>query len=147
VASDALSLNDIVRLLPQSLRPRFQSVGSYTHDVINEVLDEQRGKIRLSNSQIDFISCCVFIFLLDRFLNEGTAAARGAAKNFSDFGIKGFKIGQTTFTEDNENTRRGEMLAGSLKSVIGDPMVIKTIETSDTVRNLVERLISQMRHD
>lgn len=147
MASDALSLNDIIRLLPQSLRPRFQSIGGYARDVINEVLDEENSRIRLSNSQTDFISCCVFIFLLDRFFNEGTAAARGAAQNFSELGIKGFRIGRTTFTEDNEDTLRGAKLAVSLKLAVGDPVIIKVIESSATVRDLVEQLIARMPHD
>ena len=86
------------------------------------------------------IALLVVIAALRQFLQEGTRAATAAAEKAVSLGLTGFSIGRTLFTPNNENTRRGSVLAEALWAQIEDKRLKRLIDSQPSLSRLVEEL-------
>ena len=116
---------DIRTELPPSIRGRFDSLGAYVNAVISGIEDARRTprSRRLSLSVKQDIVLLVFIASLRQFLIEGSTAATAAANQVVSLEFAGFTVGTQFFAPDNENTRRGAVLAVALWSQIEEEFV------------------------
>ncbi len=146
MADDSPTLSDFVEQLPQRLQRRFESLGGYVRGIIDDEEDQLGQKLKLSAEDIRFIQTAVFIYFLDGFLRAGSQAARAASTTFEEFGLSGFQVGSTVFTRNNDNTRRGEVLADRLRAALENSPLSKYISTVPTMRELVSRLIREMQN-
>ena len=135
------SVSEIIKQLPPSLRRRFNSLGNYVEGIVREIRGADAP--RLSGRQFGFIHLIVFVYLLNRYLNEGSLAAEHAAIAASELGFESFTIGRTTFTKDNENTLLGRTLASALLASLEDSPVVGMVERATSVRSLVRDLLFQ----
>jgi hypothetical protein len=143
VTDEVPSVSEIVKQLPPSLRGRFNSLGNYVEGVVREIRGADAP--RLSGRQFGVIHLIVFVYLLNRYLNEGTLAAEHAAVAASELGFESFTIGRTTFTKDNENTLLGRTLANALLASLEDSSVVGMLQRATTVRSLVRDLLFKTR--
>jgi hypothetical protein len=142
------TLAALVKELPRRLQLRFEALGGYVRGVVGEegAPSVLRGR-PLSDDEVAFIQLLALVYSLDRFLRDGTRAARGAAKFFEGLGSDGFDVGKTRFTRNNEATNRGERLADGLRASITGTRFEQILLTSSSMRNLVRRLVKEMRRE
>ncbi|GIK40338.1 MAG: hypothetical protein BroJett011_41710 [Chloroflexota bacterium] len=140
----ASTVSDIIRTLPRKLQNRFESLEGYVRGVIAEEEDNLHRSIKLSDENIRFIQLAALIYLLETFFRAGTRSARGAAIIFEQFGSSGFQIGSATFTRDNYETRRGEVLADGLLRILSNTSLNKYIISANSMRELVSTLVKEM---
>lgn len=145
MAEGRLTIAEIVNQLPQKLQSRFESLGSYVRGVIQEERERLERDITVDTEDIQFIQLAALIYLLDSFMRTGTVAARNASSIFEQFGLAGFEIGSSRFTQSNENTLRGERLAQNLRSVIAATSLNRFITNSSSMRDLVIRLLNEIK--
>jgi hypothetical protein len=112
--------------------------------LIEEEISQSGRNIRLDQEDIQLIQLAALIYSLDSFFRVGSAAARAASITFEEFGLDGFQIGSTTFTRDNENTRRGEELATQMRRSISGTPLSRAIVTSPSMRRLITTLIREL---
>ena len=140
-----LSISEIIQQLPQKLQVRFNSLGKYVQGIIEE--SATIGKqIKLSSEDTQLIQLAALIYSLDSFLRAGSYAAKTAATTFEEFELGGFQVGSTLFTKNNENTRRGEILADKLRLTISQNRLGTLINSSSTMRELISKLVREMSH-
>lgn len=137
------TVSEIVRELPTSFRGRFDSLGQYVQALVREIRGQDAPP--LSAKRLSFIHLIVFIYLLKRYLEEGTKAAERAVKASHEFGFESFSVGRTVFAKGNDNTLRGRRLADLLISSIDEPSIVKALEESNNVRSLVRKLLYRTR--
>lgn len=135
------SITEIVKMLPYRLQLRFDSLSGYVLGMIDHIRSERRIEVRLSREEIQLIQLAAFIYTLDYFFRAGTRAASEASTTFERFRLEGFQVGKTQFTRDNENTRRGENLANSLRESIAGTRLDRIIRTSRSLDSLVQTLV------
>jgi hypothetical protein len=140
---DVPSVSQIVRQLPPSFRGTFNSLGQYVQGVIREIRGNDAPP--LSAKRLRFIQLMVFIYLLNRYLEEGTKAAERAVEISNELGFESFSIGRTVFSKDNENTMLGRRLAKELLSSVNEPALIEIFQQSNSVRSLVRNLLFKTR--
>lgn len=143
---ESFSISDIVQQLPRRLQVRFESLRGYVQGILDEENAKLNQQIKLTAEDIQFVQLAVFIYGLDGFFRAGSSAARGAASTFTSFGAKGgFQVGQSVFTEDNENTRRGDELASELQLAISNSPVSRLIKNASSMNALVRSLLSELK--
>jgi len=139
---------ELRRELPPALKARFDSLGSFVTSVIQEI--EKRGRVpekrRTSADVKQDIALLVFIASLREFLREGSRAAAAAAEKAVSLGLSGFTVGRQTFTPDNENTRRGNMLADALWEQIEDNRLRNLLDSDRSLSRLIEVLYAVSRN-
>lgn len=140
-----LSIPDIVNQLPQKLQLRFESLGSYVQGIIIEERDRLGRDIQLDNEDIQFIQLAALIYSLDSFFKGGTRAARNASFVFEQYGLQGFQVGSSTFTQNSAETLRGQRLAEALRRIIAGTSLNRFIVRSTSIRDLVVRLLREIR--
>lgn len=133
---------DIRTELPPSIRGRFDSLGAYVNAVISGIEDARRTprSRRLSLSVKQDIVLLVFIASLRQFLIEGSTAATAAANQVVSLEFAGFTVGTQFFAPDNENTRRGAVLAVALWSQIEDQRLKSLLTCELSISKLIEEL-------
>jgi hypothetical protein len=144
MVSEDLTVSEIIRLLPQKLQQRFNSLGRYVQGIIEEEEDKLGRDIEISHEDVQLIQMAAFIYSLDNFLRVGTSAARIASITFEQFGFGGFQVGSTTFTRNNHATRRGELLAQALRGTVADTPLYGHIISASTMQVLISTLVREM---
>lgn len=115
--------------------------------MIDEISAEGGKPVHLSRDDIQLIQLAAFIYTLGTFFRAGTHAARSAATLFEQFGMSGFQIGTTDFTQYNRNTRRGELLADDLmQSLLRTPLA-EIIMNAQTMKQLISTMIEEMTNE
>lgn len=147
MADDIPSIAEIVDLLPLKLQRRFDSLGGYVQGIIEEERDKGDSPFRLSAEDKQVVQLAAFIYMLDGFLRAGSRAAREASTTFESFGLSGFQVGSTHFTSDNLSTRRGELLAEELRSVVLQTSLGPYIRRARSMKDLVSWLIRDMTNE
>ena len=142
--NEEINVSAIIQQLPPNLQRRFLSLGSFVGGIIDEEITRSKKSNRLSQENIHLIQLAALIYSLDSFFRSGTAAARQASVTFEEFGSIGFQIGSTVFTKDNDNTRRGELLADELRKAIIGTQMSRAIQTSSTMQQLIITLIREI---
>jgi hypothetical protein len=139
---------DIRNELPPSVRGRFDSLGSFVNTVIRDIEDRRQlaESRRLPKEVRQDISLLVFVAGLRQFLMEGSRAATAAANEVASFEFSGFSIGNYVFTPDNENTRRGAVLAEELWARIEDHRLKNLLGSERSLSKLVEELYAVARN-
>lgn len=138
------SISFIVSQLPQKLQRRFESLGGYIRGIIDEENSRLNRAETLSTEDVQLIQFAALIYSLDSFFRAGSRSARSAATTFEQFGLSGFQVGSTTFTKDNYNTRRGEMLANKLQESISGSRLSSVIRNSATMTDLVLTMVREI---
>jgi hypothetical protein len=142
--SEAPRISEIVQQLPQKLQLRFTSLGNFVQGMIDEASATSGKTIKLGSDEVQLIQLAALVYSLDSFLRAGTNAARSASTVYEKFDIPGFQVGTTVFTRDNENTRRGELLAEELKKNILRTKLGSIIRNSSTMKELISTLIDEI---
>jgi hypothetical protein len=142
--SEAPRISEIVQQLPQKLQLRFTSLGNFVQGMIDEASATSGKTIKLGSDEVQLIQLAALVYSLDSFLRAGTNAARSASKVYEKFDMPGFQVGTTVFTRDNENTRRGELLAEELKKTILRTKLGSIIRNSSTMKELISTLIDEI---
>lgn len=141
------SISAIISQLPHKLQLRFESLGSYVRGIIAEE-SLRRGKdIELSTENIQLIQMAALLYSLDRFFRAGSSSARTAATVFEQFELSGFQVGSMTFTRNNYNTRRGDILADRLRETVMNSSLGAIIRNSATMRELIATMIQGISHE
>lgn len=135
------------RSLPRNLENRFTSLSAYVRSIIEAEQQRNKNFPKLSEKQINLIQLVVFVYSLDSFFRLGTTAAQNASNIFNQFEIRGFRIGQKSFTANNENTMLGENLANNLRESIIDTGLSKYIQNVTSIRELILNIIRDLRYD
>jgi hypothetical protein len=138
-----IDVTKIIERLPVKLKNRFQSLGSYVRNIIEEMTGNKR-QIHLSTEDIQLIQLAALIYSLDSFFRKGTKSAREASTIFEELGGEGFQVGSSIFTKNNENTQRGEILADDLRRVIDGSFISQPIQDSYTMHQLIITLIRKI---
>lgn len=132
------------------MQVRFDSLGGFVKGIAAEQEDpdagDQRTRRKLTPEELGFVQLLAFVYALESFLRNGTRAARSAALEFESLGLEGFTVGTTTFTPDNENTRRGEILAEQLKEIVRGTKYGTALEEARSLTTLVRRLLRDVRN-
>lgn len=136
---------------PKYISSRFYTINNYAWKAFfpDNSLNERLRKIdneKLSKRELSRIkevvseaSLAIFIFLLKRFFDEGSNAAKQAVDTFAELGIEGFQIGSKYFSGRNENVIEGDILADALLATIEDKELIELINNSKYVYQIVDR--------
>src|SRR5437899_1027587 len=143
------NLSEIVSQLPQKLQIRFNSLSSYVLVLVSELensrsVSNEDPRRKLNSDERQTIQLIAFIYTLERFMRDGSRAARNASIQFEDLGTSGFVIGEMAFTRNNSNTRRGENLADSLRLAVTDQRLQEIMTVAISVRNLVDLLAEEL---
>lgn|GEM_PF-2243303 len=138
------SVSEIIKQLPPSFRGRFESLGQYVKSILGEIRGSDAPP--LSINRLRFIQLIVFIYVLTRYLEEGTRAAEHAVDVSLEFGFESFSVGKTVFSKDNENTLLGRTLANRLIASIEEPSIINALGNSSNTRSLIISLLARTRY-
>jgi hypothetical protein len=146
MAENISNISFIVSQLPNKLQKRFESLGNYVRGLIDEESSRLNTKIVLSTEDIQLIQLAGLIYSLDSFFRAGSSSARSAATIFEEFELSGFQVGSTTFTKENINTRRGDLLADRLSESIRNSALGEVIRNSNSMRELISTMILGMNN-
>ena len=135
------------RSLPRNLENRFTSLSAYVRSIIEAEQQRNHNFPRLSEKQINLIQLIVFVYSLDNFFRLGTAAAQNASNIFNQFEIRSFRIGQKSFTADNQNTMLGENLANSLRKSLRNTGLTKYVQNSTSVRDIILNIVRDLKYE
>ena len=128
--------SELIRKLPYRLQRRFESFGNYVDGILGE--NEPKGGWKLSQDDIDGIKLLTLIFALKVFLNQGTIITKQAIRVFGDLGAEGFTVGNTIFTNESEDTYRGERLAKDLNKLLAETNLNFLQEDTSIYRVILE---------
>lgn len=109
------SLRSIQDALPLTIRRRFEWVGSYVTDFVASREENMSAEAKLTGRQQQVLKLVMFVWLLDRFLRDGSRAAEHAVDEFARLNVPGFQVGTTTFSGRNEAVLMGQHLADALR--------------------------------
>jgi len=146
MSEDIPSISSIVSRLPQKIQNRFESLGGYIRGIIDEESNKSGVNIALSSNDVQSIQFAALIYSLDHFFRAGSSSARTAAMTFEQLGLQGFQVGSSHFTKDNDNTRRGDMLADKLRDSIGNSHMGIVIRNSISMRDLISTMIREVNN-
>ncbi|MES2638089.1 MAG: hypothetical protein V4850_01345 [Myxococcota bacterium] len=132
------TVSAIARLLPHSIRQRFNSLGPYVRGLL-----EAEGYATLSRDHVETIHLAVFAYTLKEFLQAGTRAAKTAAEKFEEHGFPGFSVGNTIFTKDNGPTLRGDEIAALLARSLEGTTIGERVESAQSMKALVRGLAKE----
>lgn len=142
--------NSLSLLMPRYLSNRFLSLNKYVWDNLfpegkfNELSKDsnkqrKKRKIKYLRETANEASLVVFIFSIKNFFDEGTKAATSAVDTFKELQVSGFKIGNTFFSERNENVLKGSVLAMELLNEIQNSELKALISNSRTMTEIIEK--------
>jgi len=147
MAEGAPNVAEIIRYLPRKIQVRFDSLGNYVKGLIDEESARRDKEIKLSSEHIQLIQLAALIYSLDSFMRAGSYAAQIAASTFEEYKLRGFQVGSSVFTENNENTLRGRVLADKLRATVARTRLGVLIRNSSTMRDLISTLIREMNNE
>lgn len=147
MAEGAPNVAEIIRYLPRKIQVRFDSLGNYVKGLIDEESARRDKEIKLSSEHIQLIQLAALIYSLDSFMRAGSYAAQIAASTFEEYELRGFQVGSSVFTENNENTLRGRVLADKLRATVARTRLGVLIRNSSTMRDLISTLIREMNNE
>lgn len=142
-----LTISEIIKLMPYKFQLRFNSLSQNVNGLIQEEMDGLDSAITLTQDDVQFIQLASFVYVVNKFLRAGTRTAREASRTFSIFGFSGFQVGSTYFSEHNENTQRGEVLANALWSSLADTSLPRYLSSSSNLKSLISIIIQEMSND
>lgn len=140
------NISFIVSQLPNKLQKRFESLGKFVRGLIDEESSRLSTKIVLSTEDVQLIQLAALVYSLDSFFRAGSSSARSAATIFGEFELSGFQVGTTSFTKENVNTRRGDLLANRLSESIRNSTLGEFIRNSNSMRELISTMIREMNN-
>jgi len=135
----ANSYTDMLNAMPAKIRNRFLSLAKFTYETVQEY-QESHGipkRRRLRRDAIQTIQVSVFVFVLRKFLEDGTRATEYAVKTFESIGVKGFAVGETVFAGNNENVQMGRILACKLERTIKKTVLWSFIADARSINELI----------
>ncbi|MGZ0017750.1 hypothetical protein [Yeosuana sp. AK3] len=83
-------------------------------------------------------SIVVFIFLLNKFFNDGSKAAKHAVDTFKGLNVEGFYIGNNYFSDRNDKVMQGEIIAKKLIDSLGESPAKKLVLESNYVYQIMD---------
>jgi hypothetical protein len=122
------------------VQKRYASLGAYVRTVIERDFAFERRR-ELTHEHIEFVQVAALIFVLQRFLEDGSHAAQQATENFAAMGIGEFTIGAASFSPGNPNVLRGQHLARQLLNALDAPNLKERIESASTLAELIRGLM------
>lgn len=131
---------DWLASLPRILRQRFDGLGSY----VGAVLEEERLREKLSQTDVAHIHLALFVRSLHEFLSDGSEAAEKAVDAFSALGVKSFRIGSEEFEGRNDAVTRGSRLAAALLQTAGAALGPSGLDQRRSFREEVVRLAKEL---
>lgn len=123
--------SQLIRKLPYRLQRRFESFGNYVDGILSE--NEPKGGWKLSQEDIDGIKLLALVFALKVFLNQGTIIAKQAIRVFGNLGAEGFTVGNTIFTNESEDTYRGEKLSKELNKLLVENKQLNLLQEDKSI--------------
>lgn len=130
--------SQLIRRLPYRLQRRFESFGNYVDGILSE--KEPKGGWNLSEEDIDGIKLIALIFALKAFLYQGTIIARQAITVFGNLGAEGFTVGNTNFTDQSEDTYRGEKLSKELNKLLAETTQLNQLLEDKSISSIIVEL-------
>lgn len=124
--SNMLNIYSIMRSAPRYLSLRYGELNSYVWEslfprnyknrLLSKIkdLDKKKKKIIQMKEIVDEATLLTFIFVTRKIFLEGSLAAKKAVDTLNELGVKEFYLGNTKFTERNENVVLGDDLAQKL---------------------------------
>jgi hypothetical protein len=100
---------------------------------------EKKQELQRLKSISDEATTLTFIFLLNKFFNEGSKAAKDAVDTFREFEVEGFYIGGNYFSGRNEKVIQGEELSRQLLDAIKDEEVKALIIKSHYMSEIINK--------
>lgn len=139
--------------MPYRLRSRFESLGAYITERIDQAIagmrrrasTDWRGPIVLTSERRARIETIVFVVEVCRFFQDGTRAASLATDAFESLEHAGFTIGNTLFEGRNENVMRGQRLRDTLLAAVGDEEITRWAESDVPLGQMIDRLVEGAR--
>jgi len=143
-----MSSTDFLTGAPKFITNRFNSINKYVsqtlipQEVINEKLkrkkeDEKKQELLRLRAISNEASTLTFLFLLNKFFNEGTEAAKRAVDIFNELGVDGFYIGSNFFSGRNDKVIQGSELSKQLLGSIKDEKARDLINKSNYVSEII----------
>ncbi len=130
--------SQLIRKLPYRLQRRFESFGNYVDGILTE--KEPKGGWNLSEDDINGIKLLALIFALKVFLNQGTIIAKHAIRVFGNLGAEGFTVGNTIFTNESEDTYRGEKLSNDLNKLLAETNQLNLFQENRPISSVILEL-------
>lgn len=143
--SEEISYKKLLDAMPGKIRNRFLSLAKYTFEIVREYQDE-RGMLkrkRLKRDSIRVIQIAVFVFVLRKFFEDGSRAAKYAVRAFREIDVDGFTVGEILFSGNNENVRMGKILSQKLEQALGETSLWSSIISASSTRSLVNTLTEE----
>lgn len=139
-------LNDLVKGLPPTLRTRVAWGSHYVAEYVKEREKDLPVRRRMERDKLNALQVIFTVWLLERFLRDGTRAAEQAVSAFAELRTPGFQIGKAAFTEGSEEVKNGERLADGLRAVIAAPEWFALLDRAETVAKAVEAAYEELRY-
>lgn len=117
------AFSEVLALLPRSLQIRFQSLGAYVDQALDEKAPREEQIPKLSPEEIATIKLVVVARRLESFLVSTSRAGESAVETFSSLGMTGFTVGSRRFAADSPDLRLGYELAEGLREVLGENLM------------------------
>lgn len=130
--------SQLIRRLPYRLQRRFESFGNYVDGILSE--KEPKGGWNFSEEDIDEIKLIALVFALKSFLNQGTIIAKQAIIVFGNLGAEGFTVGNTNFTNQSEDTYRGEKLSKELNKLLSENSQLNFLKEDKSISSVIMEL-------
>lgn len=135
---------------PKYISQRLSSLNNYTwsyffpgnslNDKLKKVPTQKARTAELGRLReiINEASYILFVFLLNKFFQEGTEAAKKAVDTFGELDVDGFQLGSKFFSGRNENVMMGETLSNKLLESISDKELLNLILESQGASTILE---------
>lgn len=139
-------LNDLLKGLPLTLRTRVAWGSHYVAEFVKEREKELPPRRRMRRDELNAFQVIFTVWLLERFLRDGTRAAEQAVSAFAELKTPGFQIGTAAFTEGSDEVKNGEKLADGLRAVVAAPEWFALLDRAETVAKAVEAAYAEIRY-
>lgn len=145
-----MSNSDFLTGTPKLLTNRFNSVNKYVWETLfpesvrieligrKTTKSERKIEIARLRSISDEASTLVFLFLINKFFNDGTKAAKQAVDTLRELNVPGFYIGSNFFSERNDKVLQGERIAKILLDSIQDQRVKDLVTKSKYIYEILD---------
>lgn len=140
-----IQLKDVLNKLPPNLRSRVAWGSHFVTEFVKEREKDLAIRRRMPKDELNALQVIFTIWLLERFLRDGTRAAKKAVSAFAEPGVPGFQVGQAVFKEGSDEVSNGEHLADELRTLFAAPEWFDLLDRSGTVANAVAAAYSEIR--
>lgn len=139
-----ISVKDLTKAIPVTLRMRVVWGSRFVTEFVREREEGLPKSRRLSKEKMNALQVIFTIWLLDRFLRDGTRAAEKAVSEFAELDVPGFQVGGVTFMKGNDEVENGKRLADDLRALIRSPEWFSLLDTAATVTKAMEVAYMEM---